>query len=585
MINFIPSTTTFRKVPNQSGVFEIDLNVLFANHNNDVSFILSGNGRTFFTFGSNSGNYFASGNSKIFFDSTLPEVNQFYSFVIGDKLFDVYDQDDNPLILGASKPTGILQEVIVNTTNNTEGQFEIVLKGNKPAFIITSGLVFPTQQSYNTSIAVTNLTTTPFSILSGSFGPVPSVSGTNGFPLFIGSMSTTNINFSGKVSFDGVQQTSFTLNADFGNFSNVIGITGTLYSGSGYVFSTPTVSTIGFEDVSANIFSIRNTGTETITFQPLVSPVSRSITIGIPTYSGIPINNYLSGILDTTSDFFFSDHITWASGNFYIIHNSQSGINIVNVDADASPNILTDPFIGTSGGSNNFAFGQTFKMFNNFQMTGVTVPLGFDSGSNPFAVGDIAVVRIFRGTGISGTLLGTSNVIDNTLLSGYPTTSAFDFYFPSPISLISGTEYSMALSGNSTWLGTNNGKYIKIPTSTGFYVSGNKFSVDSASNVIMYGAASGNLVFSIKWMPPTGANRYFLNVVSGPRNISTIINSGNYEKYMAVQNFSFDNTITSLPGQLSYFTMFYTGAVSGLNIVNLQFLGTNYNNLISGFTT
>lgn len=584
MIDFIPSTTTFRKVPHQSGVYEIDLNVIFNNHNNDTNFYLSGNGSVFFIFGSNSGNYFASGSSKIYFDATIPQVNQLYSFVIGDGIFDIYDSQDNPLILGAAKPTGILQRIFVSTNSNTQGQFELTLLGNKPIFNISSGMVFSSQQNFNNSISVTNLTTTPFNILSGDFGPYPFISG-NSLPLFVNSLSTRQIRFSGHANNSNTQQTTFSLDTDFGDFLNVITISGTLFSGSGYVFTSPAATQTTYGFFTPQAFSIRNTGTETVVFQPQISPVTRNINIGVPTYSGIPINNYLSGILDTTSDLFFSDHITWNSGNFYIIQNSQSGIGIVDVYPDKTPNNTTDPFIGTSGASNNFAFGQTFKMFNNFQMTGLTIPLGFDSGSNSFSNGDIALVRIFRGTGISGALLGTSNTLDATLLPSYPTTTTFNFVFPSPITLSSGTEYSMVLSGNATWLGSNNGKYIKIPTTTGFYISGYEFSVNSSSQASFYNSNSGNLVFNIDWLPPIGANRYFLNVISGPVNIFSTINSGTYEKYMATKSFIFtDLTITSPPGQLSYFTMFYTGAVSGLNIANLQFLGTNYNNLVSGFT-
>lgn len=585
MINIIPSTTTFRRVPHQSGVYQLDLDITLNNHNNDVEFFLSGGGSRFFSFGSNSGNYFASGSSKVYFEATTPNIQRTYSFVIGSNSFDVYNQDEAPLILGASKTTGIFERIYVGATVGAAGEFEVLLKGQKPSFNITNGMVFSIFQNYNTFLQVENETSTPFNILSGSFNSIGNVSGINQLPVLINSLSTVNIPFSGRLNSLGNQSTLLTVNSDFIDSTIVLNLTGTSYSGSGYIFTAPLSITSVFGNSSNASFTIKNTGTETITFQPQISGITQQILIGVPTYSGVPLKNLLRGHLDTTNTFYFSDHINWTGGNFNIIQQSQTGVNILSVSGDKTPSVSDDTFVGL-GTTGHKAFGQSFRLTHDYELTGINLHLGYNSSFSPLSGSDAMFVRIHAGIGTTGALLSESQVIPGSTLPSFQSgASGFFFPLPTSLSLISGNNYSFLLTGNSSWVTSSANKFVYIQESSGFYISGFEFYVNQSDTTFVGVESWGNLVFEIMSFPPIGANRYFVNVTDGNYNRLATVDSGNYDKYMASQSFVFqDSSIESLPNELKYFTMTYTGVVSGINVANLKFLNTTYNNLISGET-
>lgn len=116
MINIIPNTTFFRRVPFQSGDYSLELDILLSNHNHSIDFAVSGGGSVFFRFGSDSGNYYASGDRKLYFDATIPNTNLNYSFVFGSEQYDIYNEDGIPLVVGGIKSTGICERVWVRTT-------------------------------------------------------------------------------------------------------------------------------------------------------------------------------------------------------------------------------------------------------------------------------------------------------------------------------------------------------------------------------------------------------------------------------------------------------------------------------------
>lgn len=584
MINIVPNTTAFRKIPYQSGVYEIDLTSFLTNNRNDVNYYVSGGGSIFFAFGSNSGNYYASGITKNFFQSTTPGLSRHYDFILTQNSYDVYI-DSTSIILNAPKTTGIAERIYIQATNDTAiGSFELNVFGNKPSFYIDGGIVLTAGQNIITGIRAYNQTTTPFSILSGSIQPLDLVSGLNKLPLFINQLNSGVIQISGKLTSQDTKSTVITLNTDFADFNSVITITGTAFSGSGITFVTPPAQTILVGNQSFLNFGVNNTGTEFVTFQPQINKIPYEIAIGVPSYSGIPIANYLSGYLDTTSTFFFSDNIVFSSGSFNIIQQSQTGLNIVRVLADDTPNVAVDPFIGRDSSFNITAFGQMFKPPHDFNITGLNVNMGYDPGSTAFANGDIAFINLYQGTGITGSLIGTSSSIDCTRLTPFPTGSGIDFVFPQPKLLTSGTEYSFLISGNSTWLGSNASKFLMIENTTGFYISGFMFSLNSSGFLTQYDSTYGNLVFRIPWTIPTGAKRYYTNTLSGNRAQQYLINTGTYNKYMVDKNFTFlDSSFTSNPNDNQFFTLVLTGVTSGLNIVNIKMLGTSYSQLYSGF--
>jgi hypothetical protein len=584
MISIFPDFN-FRKVPHQSGIYQLDLSILLDNHNHDVEFLLSGKGANFFNFGANSGNYYASGNSKLFFEATTPKIERNYSFVFSDSKYDVYNGSNVPLILGAQKPTGILERVYVKSQTGVSGLFEITLKGKRPSFTISSGFVIPIFESIATGIFGLNNSDVPFSILSGTLDTLNFISGNNKFPIEFNSLETKLIPFSGHVTSDNDFSSTLILNTDFGDFTNVLSISGTLFSGSGYQFIAPSAQTINFGDFSDLFFTINNTGTETITFQPLITPITRSISISTPTYSGVPIANFFTGYLDTSSELFFSDNISWTSGIFNIIQHNNTGVNILRVLPDKDPSLLTDAFIGTSGVFDSLAWGQSFRLTHNYPLTGISMRLGYNPSGSLFSGNDTASMYIRQGSGITGSLLSTSHPFNLNSLTAYPTTTGIQFVFPSPVELSSGAEYSFYLSGTSTWLGATPGRVLMIQDTTGAYITGITFRTLSDNSFQSFNETSGNLVFDIIWYPPSGMKRYFTNVNSGNTNLFSTVNSGSYNKYMADKSFVFSNTeIQSPPSTPKSFTMTYTGAVSGLNIVNLKFLGTNFDQNISGNT-
>ena len=573
VINIVPNANTFRRIPYQSGVYEIDLSINLSNHNNDVNFYVSGGGSIFFAFGSNSGNYYASGTTKQFFQSTTPGTPLIYNFVLSSNSYDVYN-NSTPIIFNMGKATGMAERIYAQATNGAVGAFELNIFGNKPMFYIDSGTVFTAGQNIITGFRAYNQTSTPFHILSGSFQPLDLVSGANKFPLFVNQLNSSVIQMSGRLTSQNNKSTILTLNTDFGDVDSVITFTGTAFSGSGLVFTTPLAQSVLFGGQALASFVVSNTGTEFVTFQPRVNTILWPIAIGTATYSGSPISNFFSGYLDTDSKFFFSDNIRWNSGEFNIIQENATGLSLINITGE-SP--ITGLFLGSDEA---FVVGQSINFPFDYHLTGFTMKLG---GTGTFASTDVVFARIVQGQGITGATISTSSNIPCTALATGITGSYIDFALPSPAFLQSGNFYSIYLSGDSAWCGNSgaspNRKVILLQNTGNPYPNGSGFKYNGATTF------TGDAILSVTNLTPTGARRYLVNQISGYQPKTYTINTGIYNKYMADKNFSFvDATFTSNPNDNQSFTTIYSGAVSGLNIVNITFLGTTYSGFYSGVT-
>lgn len=576
MISIIPNTSIFRKVPFQSGNYSVELDINLGNHFNDVDFILSGGGSTFFKFGSNSGHYYSSGVNKLYFDSTIPNTDLSYTFVISDNSFDVYN-GDTAVILNALKATGRLDRIITKTTVNAEGEFSLILRGNRPDFKITSGMTFPINGSFVDGLVVTNTTSIPFSILSGTFDTINNISGANKFPLFLDSYNSGVIGFSGRLASISNPSISFVVNADFVNTANVITITGTQFSGSGYTISSPTPSDISFGNFDNQLWVIKNTGTLPLRFSPTISKMVTGINITPPTYSGVNLKNHFSGYFDTPSQFYFTDKITWSGGAFHIIEQNNTGINIFNITGESH----TGLFVGTL---TNNAVGETFTLPYDYQITGISAKLATnDSG---FFGTDFIFVSIFRGNGVSGQRLGNS---DSVLCSNIPFSlesgDYFNFKFPLPIDITANNPYSIVISGSPTFVGNISSvppRSVYILQTTGSVFNGSGFEFLSPNTIF----DSGNAFFKLDWIPAIDANRYKINVLSGDITNFNTVYSGIYDKYQGYLSFSFTkNNFEALPNSPINFEMSYTGLVSGMNFARLTFDSLDYSTIISGLTT
>lgn len=576
MIDLIPNSTSFRRIPYQSGNYSIELGINLANHNNNVDFALSGGGSIFFRFGSNSGNYYASGIQKLYFDSTIPNSDLDYTFVVSTSGYDVYDASSSPLILGGIKNSGRLERIYTTASSAASGQYSLILRGARPDFYITSGMTFPTQSNFNDAITVQNTTSVPFYLLSGAFDPLNFLSGANRFPTLVDANSTASIPFSGKTNLASNQSISFILNTDFFNTVNVLTISGTTFSGSGYNITVPESQTANFESFSDALWYIANTGTTILNFHPVIDKIVSGILISPPTYSGTNLKNNFSGYFDTPSSFYMSDKITWTGGAFHIIQENNTGINIFNITG-GSPTGLS---IGTN---TNLSVGETFVIPFDFQLTGVSVKMA--TNSSGFISSDIVYVNVFKGNGVSGQRLSVS---DSVLCSNIPFSTEsgvyFDLRFPSPIDIIANNRYTFALSGNPEFIGN----VISSPTraifmlqTTGVAYNGSGFYYDGPTTTF----TSGNGFFRLDWMPAINSHRYQINIVSGDVNNFYSTYSGTYDKYQTQHSFVFDNgTKTIFPNESINFEMTYTGLVSGVNFAQLSFPELGYSTIISGET-
>lgn len=574
MIDIIPNISSFRRVPFQSGNYSIELDINLSNHLNDVTFILSGGGSTFFSFGSNSGSYYASGNNKLYFDSTMPNTDLTYTFIINNSSFDVY-KDSSPLILNGVKNTGICEKIFTNTTTNADGQFSLILRGNRPSFNISSGMIFPINGTNIDNIIVTNNTTVPFYLLSGTLDTINFVSMGSQFPTFINANNSGTITFSGHLDSISDEDISFILNTDFVNLANVLTITGTNFSGSGYSLSAPVSQTTTFGAFANALWLLSNTGTVPLKFSPTISKMVTGIQITPPTYSGVNLKNYFSGYFDTPSQFYFSDKITWSGGAFHIIEQNNTGLGVFNITGD-NP---TGLYIGTL---TNVAAGETFVLPYDFQITGLSAKLATnDSG---FFGSDIVYIGLYQGSGVSGTLLSTSSPI---LCSNIPLTlesgQYFQFLFPTAISLKANNLYTISLSGNPNFAGNVLSvppRQIFIFQTTGKVFEGSGFYYNGTTHF-----TTGNTFFQLNWMPPLNSSRYLVNIVSGTATNFQNVYTGIYDKYQGYLSFSFaNNNIQAFPNSPISFVMTYTGLSSGMNFAQLNFNELGYSTIISGFT-
>lgn len=578
MINIIPNTTFFRRVPFQSGDYSLELDILLSNHNHSIDFAVSGGGSVFFRFGSDSGNYYASGDRKLYFDATIPNTNLNYSFVFGSEQYDIYNEDGIPLVVGGIKSTGICERVWVRTTDDAAGEFSLILRGNRPSFSITSGLTFPVLSQSLDKLTVQNNTNTPFYLLSGTIDSLNNVSGANTFPLLVDAQNSVDINFSGSLESDDDRAISFVLNADYINTVNVLSITGTLYSGSGYTITAPGAPSTNDGGFVNSLWFITNTGTIPLKFTPTISKITSGISVGVPTYSGNNLKNFHSGYFDTTSSFYVSDKITWTGGAFHIIQNNAVGINLIGVTGATNQ---TGLMAGTTSGS---ACGQSFSLPFDFQITGVTATiaatgLGFTTSDNVF-------VSVFEGVGVTGTPIATSASIPClSLPSGLSSGSGFYFRFSNPVEVLANNEYSFVLSGNPEFVGNSlstPARHVMWMHNGGNpYVGGSGFVYDGSTTRFL-----GDALISLDWMPALNTNRYKVNVVDGATSNFYTIDSGTYDKNQGHNSFVFtDLSVEALPNRPVSFGMRYTGVVSGTNFVQVSFPELGYQAIITGVTT
>lgn len=315
MIDFIPSTSIFRKVPHQSGVYQIDLDVILNNHNNTVRFDLSGYGSRFFSFGIDSGSYYASGNQKNYFESNVSNIERKYSFVLADNTFDVYDFSSNPFCLNIGKPTGILERIYVTSSSGTDGRFSLELKGNSPVWSTSGNIYMPIDSYQNTSFSVINSSNTPFNILSGG-GTLPNyVSGVNVFPISLGQFQSGSIPISGRLSSLQDSASSYVLYSDHNVYYSDLNVFATYYSGSGFVMSLPTYPIIPMFGNFDMLLSIQNTGTNILSFTPVLGQK----------VSGSPVGAYQSFSVN-------SDPLTVYPNRTVVFSVSYTGISLgVNV--------------------------------------------------------------------------------------------------------------------------------------------------------------------------------------------------------------------------------------------------------------
>lgn len=323
MISVTPDTTIFRKVPAQSGIYQIDWTILQSGHNGNIELSLSGYGSRFFAFGSDSGNYYASGDSKKYFTANVPNVEQTYSFVFENNKYDVYDEDNNPLMLSMDKPTGYCERLYIQASSGAAGIFELTLKGKSPVFTITGAVTFPIQGPYQTELQVYNSGDAPFSLLSGDFSPTNYISGLADLPKLVQPGSTALCTLSGQLESLNEQTALFLLYTDHSTTPVNVNFLPTTYSGSGFTLTTPTAPTAYFGDTVDMIYRILNTGTTTLKFTPVISFHSRDIEI-------------TSG-----SKFYSNDRIVWTGGEFYIIQTGSGVyfdylVNIVSGTSDLS---------------------------------------------------------------------------------------------------------------------------------------------------------------------------------------------------------------------------------------------------------
>jgi hypothetical protein len=581
MIDILANKTSFRRVPYQSGNYSIELDIKLSNHFNDVNFFLSGQGSVFFGFGSNSGHYFASGSSKVYFDATMPNTDLNYTFVISNTTFDVY-KDSTLLIANLPKPTGICTRLINQNTPNAEGQFSLILRGDKPAFTISSGMTFPINSNYTDSLVVTNNSNIPFHLLSGTSDTVNFVTPINSFPLLVGANSSRTLNFSGFLSSVDNRQFSFILNTDFINTANVITLSGTFFSGSGYVINVPSPLSVTFGSFGDGLFIVNNTGTTPLKFTPVFSKIVTGININVPTYSGVPINNYFSGYFDTNSPFYFSDHISWSGGDFYIIERLQTGVNLVSVTGDTIGGVTSGYPVGTNS---NISVGQCFTLPYDYHLTGVSVGLAV-TGSG-FVSSDLIYLTLYQGNGVTGSIIADSSQLDaSTIPTGISSGQNYYFNFSQPQLLLANNSYSLAIRGSPTFIGNGTGtpsrQVLLLATTGDIWTAGSGFINGTGG----FAFQNGDAVISIDWMPPLNTTRYKVNHKNGTQANFVTISTGIYDKYQGYLSFSFNNTsIEALPNTPVYFDMTYSGLVSGMNFVKLDLVGLGYSTIISGLTT
>lgn len=580
MIDIISNSTSFRKIPHQSGIYSVEFDVNLTNHFNNIDFALSGAGSIFFRFGSNSGHYYASGVEKLYFDSTSPDTNLSYDFIIANTSYDVY-KDDVPLILNATKSTGTLEKIFNNNTANANGQFSLILRGNRPSFRITSGMTFPTNTSFVDNVVVYNNSSVPFNILSGTADTIGFISGINRLPLFLPANGSGLIPFSGRLNGASNQNISLIINADYVNTPNVLSITGTQFSGSGYIISAPSPATIGFGGFDNVLWFLSNTGTTPLRFSPVISQISTGINITVPTYSGVEVFNYFSGFFDTPSQFFFSDKITWSGGAFYIIQENPTGISLINTTGDSVGGVTSGLFVGTNV---NLSVGQSFSFPFDLSLTGVSLNLAV-TGSG-FIPSDTIFVNIYGGNGVSGSVMSSSDSLNcQNIPTGISNGQLFNFRFPTPISLFSGSKYSIGITGAPSFVGNVSSspsrQVILLSTTGNVYAGGSGFIYNGSTTF-----TTGDAIMRIDWMPPLNSHRYHVNSVAGAMNQFYKISTGIYDKYQSHLSFSFnENNLEALPGSPMNFEMTYDGIVSGMNFARLTFDNIGYSTIISGLTT
>lgn len=573
MIDFISNSNIFRRVPYQSGIYQIDLSIFLDNHNSNVEFNLSGNGSIFYRFGADSGNYFTSGFSKNYFEANVPNVLRSYSFVVSDNKFDVYDGNNNPLVLGGAKPTGVLQRIGVSTSSGIVGEYSLTLKGTVPSFLVTGDLVFPTNSQFQKSIYVVNSGLNAFSVLSGSFDSISTISGLSGLPMLVQPNTSGVLNFSGNISSLSNTSTLLVLNTDFQNSYNNILITATTFSGSGYSVTLPSSPVASFNNSVDFAPLVFNSGTTTLTFTPQIVPYVEEILIPLPQYSGTNLRNYFSGYFDTTGVFYPSDKITSSGVTFYIIGQNQSGVTLLNITGESTTTGIP------LGGNASTNVGQSFVFPYSVHVTGFNMRLATLGGT--FSGSDVVFGQIYQGVGVTGSLLATStSVLCTSISSGLSSGQSFNFA-TIPVLLSSGTEYSIALSGNSRWVGANSSEKVILLQNTGNpYGQGSGFYVNGTIT-----QTTGDACLLLEWLPASGANRYLANFTNGINNDFINVSTGTYDKYCSSQSFITTNeTITSLPNSNINFNITYSGMVSGINKAYLVLTGIGYSTLISGET-
>lgn len=582
MIDLIPNSTSFRRVPYQSGNYSIELDINLSNHNHNLDFALSGAGSIFFRFGSNSGNYYASGIQKLYFDSTLPNNDLQYTFVISNSGYDVYDFNDNPLILGGVKNSGTCERFVVSASSAAAGQYSLILRGSKPNFSITSGMTFPIQSNFNDNVVVQNNTSVPFHLLSGTFDAIGSISGANRFPTFVNSNASVNIPFSGKTNLTSNQDISFILNADFTNTANVLTISGTLLSGSGYILTQPTPQEVALGGFTNSLWLVNNTGTTPLRFTPVVTNITSGINITLPQYSGTNVYNYFSGFFDTPSQFYMSDHISWSGGNFYIIQETTTGIGMINITGENSATpVSTGLLVGTNV---NLSVGQTFSFPFDFYVTGVSLKLAV-TGSG-FVNSDSIFISLYNGNGVSGSVITNSNsLLCPSIPTGIGSGQNFYFRFPTPAFLLSGNSYSFAIGGSPSFIGNTTGtpsrQVVLLRTTGNVYPNGSGFFYDGTTTF-----TTGDALIKVDWYKPLNSIRYQVNSIVGATNQFFYISTGTYDKYQDHLSFVFSNNeVEALPNTPMSIPMTYTGLVQGMNFARLTFTGLGYTTIISGLTT